>query len=130
MLRALISFDSDERTTHYRNTFQIPRFDSIVLIELTSCTNCGCDFSKPPTDDDNPLSESCNNSGFCSARVASWAESSVNPAMLCASLLGWFGERVDLGFQRPQQLQQLAFAVVLDGIRRLNFRFDIADRYP
>jgi hypothetical protein len=38
-----------------------------------------------------------------------------------------FRKRGNFGFQRAEQLQQFTLALVPDGIRRLNLRFDIAD---
>ncbi len=64
--------------------FQIPRFASVLLMELTISTSLGCDFPNSSTEDVNPFSDSFNNCGFFGSRVASWVEISVNPAMLCA----------------------------------------------
>ena len=55
-------------------TLQIPRFDSMLLMELTICTSLGWDVSNSSTDEVRPSSESFKSRGFCCSRVASRAE--------------------------------------------------------
>src|SRR5262249_6128997 len=63
---------------------QMPRLESVFVTALTIWTRRGCDCSNPWTEEFRPSSESFNNCGFCSARVASCAEISAKPAMLSA----------------------------------------------
>jgi hypothetical protein len=58
--------------------------DSMVAMRLTTPTNCGWDCSKLCTEDSSPKMECLSDLGFFSSRVASWAETPANPAMLWA----------------------------------------------
>src|SRR5437870_6954024 len=63
---------------------QIPILESVLLMALTIWARRGWDSSNPSTEELKPCKESFSRCGFCCARVASWAERSVNPAMLSA----------------------------------------------
>ena len=73
---------------------------------LTIWTSCGCDCSKPSTDERKPWLESSRNCGFgVGARGFVRGKSGESGDAVGLFAVG-FGELADFGLQRAEQLQQ------------------------